>query len=613
MSYTYTARVGWAVVPDLPAREAIEAIPGVKIWRGERGAFVSWHALKPFNDVLVRFGIAAQFLDAEDLHIPPASAMSGWDDLLFRLRREGQMKEAYLTEWPLDYQKEGIGFADQRPGSLLHHPTGSGKTFTAIAWMCLTRGPALIVTRASTRVQYAREVERFTRLRAFPCKPAAEVRKRDKWQNLAEYLQWCAVEGQRPVIVCGWEALPNWFDALKDIGLECVIWDESHKGKAQKRWERVLLPHPDSPDFDAAKRVILQRSGVIKPDMNDESCLVGLVPMRNIVDCASELSRRAQRRLATTATPIPDRVRDLWGQLDLLEPWGWGNYRAFAFRYCDAKPGLYGGLDDRGESNLSELKDRLGFVVHHVPANIARASLPPKRRQTWYIPPSQQIAPSGGWKRAIKAATARGASFLLETRLAMAASAKRRAVIQRVSEHMESDHKVVVFTARRRDCEELADALKKGKGKGKPETVWCGHGGNSQEDRQQMLASYIACEGRCVLVGTGEAWGTGIDGLQCTDAAIFALLPWTPGALNQWEGRFTRLGQDRPVTIYFPIAEGTADEHLASILLEKLPAVERLAHDESLDGAAEALAGIEEDEDAFAESVLACIAEALED
>jgi SNF2 family DNA or RNA helicase len=110
-----------------------------------------------------------------------------------------------------------------------------------------------------------------------------------------------------------------------------------------------------------------------------------------------------------------------------------------------------------------------------------------------------------------------------------------------------------------------------------------------------------------VLVGTGEAWGTAVDGLQCTDAAFFVMLPYTPGQLTQWEGRFTRLGQDRPVVIYYCIAEGTVDEHVASILLDKIAKAEQVTDSGSLDGASEALAGLD-DPDAVIDSILAKIA-----
>lgn len=528
-----------------------------------------------------------------------------WEAVRDALTARDELRPAYADEWPLPYQRDALCWASVRPGALLHHPTGSGKTFTAICWILLAQGPALIVTRAASRSQYARQVERFTNLRPFLCKPSNEVRKKDQWQTLDDYFEWCSEKKQRPVVVVGWEALSSWFSRLIEVNWTSVVMDESHKGKSKKRWEAVPIPAKNDPSYSTIVRSVTARGGSVKPDENDGE--VGFVPLENTAYCMSAICKKADRRLATTATPIPDRVRDLWGQLDLIEPFQWGRYRDFALRYCDATPGLYGGLDDRGQSNLTELAERLSWVVHRVDGKVARANLPPKRRETWYIPQSEQVQPSGGWKNAIKAATQAGASAMLEVRLAMAASAKRKAILSRISEHMESGHKVVVFTARQRDCKELAESISKLKGKAKPKAVWSGHGGDSQADRQKMLADYIENEGPCVLVGTGHAWGTAIDGLQCTDAAIFALLPYTPGDLDQWEGRFTRHGQDRPVTIYYPIAEGTADEHLASILLDKLPAVDRLTPTDSLDGAADALAGFEDDVNAFAADVLGCI------
>jgi len=83
------------------------------------------------------------------------------------------------------------------------------------------------------------------------------------------------------------------------------------------------------------------------------------------------------------------------------------------------------------------------------------------------------------------------------------------------------------------------------------------------------------------------------------------MLPYDPGQLRQWEGRFTRLGQKRPVVIYYVIAEGTVDEHVAQLLIEKLPAVERIARDSELAEAGSVLAGYDGmNPDEFAESVL---------
>ena len=90
-----------------------------------------------------------------------------------------------------------------------------------------------------------------------------------------------------------------------------------------------------------------------------------------------------------------------------------------------------------------------------------------------------------------------------------------------------------------------------------------------------------------------------------TDAALFVMLPYDPGQLRQWEGRFTRRGQVRPVVIYYVIAEGTVDEHVAGILIDKLPAVATVAKDGELAEAGDVLAGFDQmDRDDFARQVL---------
>ena len=523
---------------------------------------------------------------------------ASWEAVASVLAHNGEIKPGFIDNFILDYQREAVCFAATRTGSLFHHPTGSGKTFASIVWSLLYPGAILIVTRAPTRDQYARQVERFTHLRPFVCKPSNEIRKRDKWKTLAEYTAWASENNQRPVVVVGWEALPDWASQLLALAPNSVIFDESHLGRNKKRWAAVVVPPKDAPNRKEVEAKIKAQHGSIKPGDDGED--IGFIPLENVSYYAAEISRKAVRRLATTATPIPDRVRGLWAQLDLLEPYCWGSYRAFATRYCDGKPGQYGGFDDSGASNLTELSQRMAYIKHYVSSEVSRRNLPAKRREAWYIPPSQQVKTTG-WKSQWKKAQALGAQHQLEIQLEMAAASKRSAVVARIGEHVESNHKIVAFTGRRKDCEELADALRN---KHPELKVWCGHGGDSQVERNKMLAEYAAHPGPCVLVGTGQALGTGVDGLQCTDAAFFVLLPYDPGSLDQWEGRFTRHGQDRPVVIYYPIAEKTADERIADILLNKLPAVEKLAHDPSLDGAAEALMGKVEDKEAFAKQVL---------
>jgi len=102
-------------------------------------------------------------------------------------------------------------------------------------------------------------------------------------------------------------------------------------------------------------------------------------------------------------------------------------------------------------------------------------------------------------------------------------------------------------------------------------------------------------EGPSVLIGTGDAWGEGLN-LQDTDLMILAMLPYTPRQIIQWEGRVARLGQKRPVLIRYPICEGTIDERVCAILLGKLPAVEKAVDSDEIAGLGSELVGASEEE-----------------
>jgi SNF2 family DNA or RNA helicase len=105
--------------------------------------------------------------------------------------------------------------------------------------------------------------------------------------------------------------------------------------------------------------------------------------------------------------------------------------------------------------------------------------------------------------------------------------------------------------------------------------VWVAHGDTDASTFAAIHTEYMAHPGPCVLIGTYQAWGESLN-LQDTDHMVVAMVPITPGEIEQMEGRGARLGQSRPLTITYVLAENTIDERLAAILLDKLPAVERV-------------------------------------
>ena len=173
---------------------------------------------------------------------------------------------------------------------------------------------------------------------------------------------------------------------------------------------------------------------------------------------------------------------------------------------------------------------------------------------------------------------------MMEVRLMEAAAKKRKYVLDILSDSIEAKHKVVVFTGRRADCDKLGEDVKALMEKLDPSgTVLVGHGGVASSERDQMQQTYMSSPGPCILIGTGDAWGEGVN-LNDSDLHLIVMLPYTPGQVIQWEGRCCRLGMKRPVMIQYLIAENTVDEHVAGILVGKLPAVEQMVGDDSVNG-----------------------------
>ncbi len=444
-------------------------------------------------------------------------------------------------------------------GIVVHN---SGKTLTSIAWSLCHPGNTLVVTRASVRRSYGREIERFTHHRAFVIETQTDCMQLDDLEAM--------------YVVIGWEMLPDCIESILKWKPVNVIYDELHKCKSWKRWGAT--PRPD---------------GTVKFD-----------PLGNMAAAAYRVSRAAKYRLGATATPIKDRVRDLWAQMDLVHPDAWGPFykpdkASFAGRYCAARGGAFGGIETTGSSNLDELWDRASIVAHSVPHSVTHRHLPPRRRLVTYIQTKDQNA-AAGFAAVMKKAAKGGRGMLLEAKLMEAAAKKRKYLLELVSEAVENAQKVIIFTGRREDCDKLAEEVRKEFAH--EAKVFSGHGGTPAGDRDTIQQEYMAAAGPAILVGTGDAWGEGVN-LQDTDLMLIAMLPWTPGQIVQWEGRVARHGQKRPVLIQYLVAENSVDEHVADVILSKLPAVETVAKDDSVAGLADQLRG-SDDEEAIIDSIL---------
>jgi len=438
--------------------------------------------------------------------------------------------------------------------AVAHHfwaPAGSGKTLAALAANAqhASQGPLVVVCPAGVVPGWERQILRWTLMDPRP------------------------LSGQTPhplsrekgaVYIVGWEVLKFWAREIIKLRPVALLLDETH-----------MLRRPKH------VRAIQQRDGTVKFES-----------LENTLAAAIAVSNKAQRRYSLTASPIPGRVADLWVQLNLVEPWQWGSFFTFAQRYAGATHNGYG-WEYKGVSCAEELRARLAAVRTYISLSETHKHLPPKRREVVRLPLNQQDKPMG-MKRELRSAARSGDPLtFLEALLMEAASRKETATKKRVVAAMLSGQKVVVFTARRKHCEHLAETIKKALGRHCPRAdVFWGHGEQEVSAREKTRQEYMAHPGPCVLVGTGDAWGVGID-LQDTDLCLMVMLPWTPDKVIQWEGRFHRLGQTRPVLISYIICDGTADEQVADTVVEKLEDIVEVQEEAELSHVQDALTGID--------------------
>jgi hypothetical protein len=512
---------------------------------------------------------------------------------------------AHVLDIATPYQFMGVEWASSRPWAMNVWACGSGKTLGAIMSSLSRPGPILIVCPAKARHVWWSQVQEYTNLKPFRVRPVSDIRKKD--QTFEDYLSECARERTRPFVIMGAEALADNISTAKQMLPKTIILDEIHTHGSRKRWT-AIQEADGSVSFERRKTAASNRAN-------------SAVDRENRAVAMMDLSRLAcvDLRIGLTATPLDDgRPRRLWSQLDLLAPGGFSHsYSNFARRYCDARPGQFGGLDDVGASNLHELKARCSFFVHEVPYAESHSALPDTRVQVAYLS-ATELNRADRWsdkqtfgqamRGLVKDARENhlGKERVVEARLAEACTRKRKYVVSEAIEGLKGGGKVVIFTARRRETElwehDLRQALKRGDEALGEVPVWMVHGGVPESDRDTMVDTFRESTGPCCLIATGQSVGVGVDGMQTADLAIFAMLPWKPGDFVQWKGRFDRLGGSATL-LKVVVAQGTYDERVVQILVDKFGPIESFLKADELKGLGEKLLGME-DEDALVSSIL---------
>ncbi|MCU0522608.1 MAG: DEAD/DEAH box helicase [Anaerolineae bacterium] len=442
----------------------------------------------------------------------------------------GQAGVDVLSQPLFPYQRDGVLHLGAQGRALLADDMGLGKTVQAIAAceVLMARGEAqrvVVVTPASLKHQWAREIERYAGRQAVVLEKGKAARR-------------AALRSDAPYKVLSYELTWRELPGLRDLDADVLILDEAQRAK----------------NFRTRTAATLRA-----------------IPSRFLFEL--------------TGTPVENRLDDLYSLLQLVDPDVLGPLWRFnlEFHKQDEKGKV------RGYKNLGELRARIAPVVLRRRKEEVLTQLPPLVQQTRYIPlskvqkgmeedhraraarymalaekrPLRQEEMQRLQMALLKARQACNAAVLCDPGSPEQSAGKLDELEALIEEVVgQGTSKVLVFS-------EWVEMLKLAAAR--LDAMGVGwemlHGGVPSERRPALLDRFRADPELRVLL-CSDAGGVGLN-LQVANYVIHLDLPWNPARLDQRTSRAHRLGQSRGVSVTYLCAEEGIERGIEGTLAGK--------------------------------------------
>lgn len=467
-------------------------------------------------------------IEALAQEVQAVEAVDGWKKLTQRLAA------AKARDYPLpqelapvlrDYQREGFAWlsrlADWGAGACLADDMGLGKTLQALALLVSRQalGPALVVAPSSVLHTWKMEAARFA--------PGLKVRF---FHESDRSLAGCRA-GE--LLVVSWTLLAREAELFEAQPFATVVLDEAQAIKN-----------------------------------------------------AGTLRARAAHRLkgdfvvALSGTPIENHIGELWSLFRAVMPALLGSEESFRRRFASAAP--------EAVRALSELVRP--FILRRNKSEVAK-ELPPRTDLDVLVPLSQEeralyddvrlaaVAELGE----LTGESKRFDVLAALTRLRLAAchpklvdkgwkggAAKLSRLLELLKDLGAAGHKALVFSQFTQHLALVSDALHR-------EGVVFSYldGQVPLAERQRRVEAFQAGKGGDIFLISLKAGGTGLT-LTAADYVLHLDPWWNPAVEDQASDRAHRIGQDKPVTVYRLISEGTVEQQILSLHQEKRELVDAL-------------------------------------
>ena len=425
----------------------------------------------------------------------------------------------------LNFQKEGLDFLLKSSGNaLLADEMGLGKTVETLAYLATEKQayPALVIAPLVTLNNWQREIAKFLKRKSRNGKivendiPSSTIIRKGKAAEIGKY----------DFYIINYELLYKRLDDLLKLDVKTIVCDEVQnlRSKTTKK-------------YTAVKKLTSHES--------------------------------VKFRIGLSGTPIYNRGSEIWPIVDILRPGLLGNYTEFCEYFCYVnEKGKAIVLENKRESLRKQLQK---YVMLRRKKSDVLKELKDKVRykevidadRNYYVNELGKI-----WKKFEDEQKDAETKFEKSSSYQRAIQSERQAagvakvphVINFVKNIMEIDESVVVFCHHRAIHQLLHEKLSEFS----PVSII---GGQSDKFRQEQIDMFQRGESKLMIAGL-RAGNVGIN-LTRAKYVIFAELDWSPAIHRQAEDRLHRIGQKNTVFAYYLIGNGTLDDHVADILVDK--------------------------------------------
>ena len=438
----------------------------------------------------------------------------------------------------LNFQKEGLDFLLKSSGNaLLADEMGLGKTVQTLSYAATEKQtfPILVVAPLVTLNNWEREIAKFLKKKSRNGRivesesPSVTIIRTGKSQELPK----------TDIYIINYELLFKRNDDLSKLGLKTIVCDEVHnlRSKTTQKYKAVKKL--------AALPSILYRIGL-------------------------------------SGTPIYNRGSEIWPIIDIIKPGLLGSFKEFCEYFCYVnEKGKAIVLENKRASLRNELQKHV--MLRRKKADVLKELKDKVRYKEviaadtdYYLEELDKI-----WKKVeteqkdAESEFSKSASYhrAIQSERQIAGVAKLPHVINFVKNIMEIEESVVVFCHHKVIHKLLHESLQEFS----PVSII---GGQTDSTRQDQIDKFQKGESKLMIAGI-RAGNVGIN-LTKAKYVIFAELDWSPAIHRQAEDRLHRIGQKNTVFAYYLIGNGTLDDHVASILVDKSYEIDAIM-DETVD------------------------------